>query len=522
VVSNHVLTHYPAHASRGALIPTKPLTQYLEDAAKCTPEKTAIVFEGSTLTYAELLARVESLAAHLHNALQVKHGDRVILLSQNCPEYIVAFYAIMRAGAVVVPINPMCKADEVAFYVQDTDARVAIVQHDLLASFPSNTLSIIDMDSRLRGNDGLVNLPAHPDVNSLCVLPYTSGTTAHPKGCMHTHATVLASLLASQQWRKLDSNAVCFCVAPMFHMLGMQNGMNMPLTLGSTLVMMRRWDAGTAAELIEQHRVTTWTAPPAMLIDFFAHPEAKTRDLSSLSLLTGGGAAMPEAIANMLKERFNLSYNEGYGLTETASFLHSNPVERGKRQCLGLPTQGVDSRIVDPETLRELAQGEMGELVTNGAQVMQGYWRNDAANQTAFIEINGKRFFRTGDLASVDEDGYFFMRDRLKRMVNVSGYKVWPSEVESMLYQHPSIHEACVIGVPDKRSGERVVALVVLKANADVASEQALIEWMRSKMAVYKAPKEVRLMANLPKSNTGKILWRQLQEQEKARHESYF
>jgi fatty-acyl-CoA synthase len=283
--------------------------------------------------------------------------------------------------------------------------------------------------------------------------------------------------------------------------------------------MMRRWDATMAAQLIEQHRVTTWTAPPAMLIDFFANPEAQTRDLSSLALLTGGGAAMPDAIAKMLKERFDLSYNEGYGLTETASFLHSNPVEHGKRQCLGLPTQGVDSRIIDPETLIELPDGEMGELVTRGAQVMQSYWRNSPANESAFVELGGHRFFRTGDLASVDEDGYFFMRDRLKRMVNVSGNKVWPSEVESMLYQHPAIHEACVIGVADKRSGERVVALVVLKANTDAAcalSEQDLIEWARTKMAVYKAPKEVRFMAALPKSNTGKILWRELQEQEQG------
>jgi fatty-acyl-CoA synthase len=502
-----------------ALIPTKSLTRYLEDAAKRTPEKTAIVFEGSTLTYAELLTRVESLAAHLHNALQVKHGDRVILLSQNCPEYIVAFYAIMRAGAVVVPINPMCKADEVAFYFADTDARAAIVARELLPSAQAShavDVVVLEETTALPQVPSSEALPHHPDVHDLCVLPYTSGTTAHPKGCMHTHASILASLLASQEWRKLDANTVCFCVAPMFHMLGLQNGMNMPLTLGSTLVMMRRWDAGTAAGLIEAHRVTTWTAPPAMLIDFFAHPEAKTRDLSSLSLLTGGGAAMPEAIANMLKERFNLSYNEGYGLTETASFLHSNPVDRGKRQCLGLSTQGVDSRIVDPEAGQELPQGEMGELVTRGAQVMQGYWRNDAANQAAFIEIDGQRFFRTGDLASVDEEGYFFMRDRLKRMVNVSGYKVWPSEVEAMLYQHPAIHEACVIGVPDSKSGERVVALVVLKANTDVASEQSLIEWTRNKMAVYKAPKEVRLMASLPKSNTGKILWRELQEQEQV------
>ncbi len=509
MVSKHHPTHYPSHASRTAPTPTQPLTQYLEDAAKRTPSKTAIVFEGQTICYADLLTRAWSLARYLINQYHVQRGVRVLLLSQNSPDYIVAFYAVMRVGAVVVPVNPMCKSSEIDFFLQDTDAAVALVSKELVANIPDAIQTVV-IDEPIPSSDG--HLPPHPSMGDLCILPYTSGTTAHPKGCMHTHATILASLLASQQWRGLTANTVCFCVAPMFHMLGLQNGMNMPLTLGSTLVMMRRWDAATAARLIEAHRVTTWTAPPAMLIDFFAHPDASTRDLSSLTLLTGGGAAMPEAIAQMLKDRFGLSYNEGYGLTETASFLHSNPVTRGKRQCLGMPTQGVDSRIIHPETLQELPQGEMGELVTNGAQVMQGYWCNPEADKVAFIELDGKLFFRTGDLASADEEGYFFMRDRLKRMVNVSGYKVWPSEVESLFYQHPSVHEVCVIGLPDKRSGERVVALVVLKPNTDMASEQDLIDWARQTMAVYKAPTEIRFFESLPKSNTGKILWRQLQD----------
>jgi len=189
-------------------------------------------------------------------------------------------------------------------------------------------------------------------------------------------------------------------------------------------------------------------------------------------------------------------------------------VRRGKRQCLGLATQGVDTRIIDPETLQEMPVGEVGELVTRGAQVMQGYWRNPEANQQAFIELDGHRFFRTGDLALVDEEGYFFMRDRLKRMINVSGYKVWPAEVENTLYAHPAIQEACVIAVPDAQRGETVMALLVRKPGHESLTEEDFIAWGREQMAVYKAPRSVRFVPSLPKSGTGKILWRQLQEQE--------
>jgi fatty-acyl-CoA synthase len=353
--------------------------------------------------------------------------------------------------------------------------------------------------------------------SDLAVLPYTSGTTGHPKGCCHTHSTVLASNIGSQVWRGLHADAVFLCVAPLFHMLGMQNGMNMPMTLGATVVMLPRWDAAQAVAAVARYRVTVWTAPPAMVIDFFAQPSAQTADLSSLALLSGGGAAMPEAVAHMLFDKFGLSYNEAYGLSETAAFLHANPVARGKRQCLGVPTPGVDSRIIDPETLQELPQGEVGELVTRGAQVMQGYWQNPQADHAAFIELDGHRFFRTGDLALVDEEGYFFMRDRLKRMINASGLKVWPAEVENTLYSHPAVHEACVIAVPDAKRGETVMALLVLKpAFAGTLTEQDFIDWARQQMAVYKAPRLVRFMDSLPKSGTGKIMWRQLQEDEKA------
>ena len=343
------------------------------------------------------------------------------------------------------------------------------------------------------------------------MLPYTSGTTGHPKGCMHTHATMLAPVVAGQVWRGTHVDMVGLAVAPMFHMLGMQAGMNAPVVTGATVVIMARWDALQAARLIERHRVSVWSAPPSMVIDLFAQAEQHQIDLSSLVLLGGGGAAMPEAVAAMLAERFGLAYNEAYGLTETAAFLHANPVHHGKRQCLGMATQGVHSMIVDPETLQELPQGEVGELVTSGQQIMRGYWRNAAADCAAFFERDGRRYLRTGDLAYVDKEGYYFMRDRLKRMINASGYKVWPAEVENMLYGHPAVQEACVIGVADARRGETVKAVVVRKSGA-VLSEAALIEWCRTQMAAYKVPRLVAFIDQLPKSATGKIHWRQLQE----------
>ena len=219
----------------------------------------------------------------------------------------------------------------------------------------------------------------------------------------------------------------------------------------------------------------------------------------------------------MLAERFGLFYNEAYGLSETAAFLHANPLLRGKRQCLGMPTQGVQSLVVDPLSLAELPQGEVGELLTSGAQLMRGYWNNEEANRLAFVQIDGKRFFRTGDLAYVDEDGYFFMRDRLKRMINASGFKVWPAEVESAMYEHPAIHEACVIGVADEQRGETVKAVVVLKeAQRGKVSAQDIIDWSRQRMAAYKAPRIVEIVDSLPKSGVGKILWRELQEAQRA------
>jgi fatty-acyl-CoA synthase len=291
--------------------------------------------------------------------------------------------------------------------------------------------------------------------------------------------------------------------------------MNAPIYSGSTIVILPRWDRAVAAQLIARHRVTSMSMVPTMVVDLLSSPELASYDLSSIRMIGGGGAAMPEAIAQKLQDLCGLSFLEGYGLSETIAPSHINPPQRPKKQCLGIPLFNTDSRVVDPATLAELAPGEVGEIVTCGPQVFDGYWNNPEANAACFVEIDGKRFFRTGDLGRTDEDGYFFLVDRLKRMINVAGFKVWPAEVEAMLYGHPAIQEAVVIARKDPRRGETVKAVVVLKpaARGEVTEDQ-LQRWARDNMAAYKVPATFEIAESLPKSATGKIMWRVLQDQE--------
>jgi len=255
-----------------------------------------------------------------------------------------------------------------------------------------------------------------------------------------------------------------------------------------------------------------------MVVDFVSNPEVAAYDLSSLKRISGGGAPMPEAVSQKLKALTGLSFIEGYGMSETMAATHKNPLDRPKAQCLGIAGFDVDARVIDPVTRKELGVDESGELVVNGPQVMQGYWRNPEETAKAFVELDGKRFLRTGDLVRVDSEGYYFMTDRLKRMINASGFKVWPAEVESLMYGHPAVQEICVIGTLDERRGETVKALIVLASSfRELTQPDDIIDWARLHMAVYKAPHVVEFVTSLPKSGSGKILWRELQDQETSR-----
>lgn len=532
-------------------VPAVTLVANVEAAAAATPGRAAIVFGDTTLPYQALRQQMTQLAGWLQQVAGVQAGERVLLFSQNCPQFVTAFYGVLRADAVVVPVNAMSTAEDLAYFAADSGARVAIVAAELAERaaplLADGTLRALLV---LRYADAVLDLAAVPEPvragadtplpagavawrdalaqdhtpapmratpDDLCVLPYTSGTTGRAKGCRHSHRTLMSALCGSRRWRQLPPGLVALSVAPMFHLLGMQNGMNMALLQGGTIVMLPRWDREAAAALIEQQRVQFWAATPAMLVDFFAQPGLDQRDLSSLRVLVGGGAAVPEAVATLLKDHYRVPFNEAYGLTETASFLHCNPLGREKPCCLGVPTFGVDSRVIDPATRQPLPPGQTGELVTRAPQLMLGYWQRPEADAEAFITLDGQRYFRTGDLVCEDDEGYFFMRDRLKRMINVSGYKVWPAEVENALYAHPAVHEACVIATPAAKGGEAVKAVVVLKSGTrGTLDEAGFLAWCRSQLAAYKAPRQVAFVDSLPKSGTGKILWRELQDRERA------
>jgi fatty-acyl-CoA synthase len=555
---------WPKRLPHSLTPPATSLWDNLDISARRYPDKAALVFFGRVFSYQELRLKAERLAARLH-ALGVRKGDRVMLDMQNCPQLVIAHFAILRANAVVVPVNPMNRAEELKHYIEDPDAKVAITTADLapevarannalpraqrlahlivshftdafdpdragadampeawrdwlLTRHPLPSLANGEVMSWEVALDNAAPLPAlEVGPGDLAILPYTSGTTGLPKGCMHLHSSIMHNAAASSAWGNATAENVTLLVVPMFHITGMVSVLHANIYTGATLVVMPRWDRDLAGRLISNWKVTTWTNIPTMVIDLLGSPSFDQYDLSSLVHIGGGGAAMPQAVAQRLLDQFGLRYVEGYGLTETAAPSHSNPPDDPKQQCLGIPFMSCDARVVDPETLRELPVGEQGEIIIHGPMVFAGYWKQPQASANAFIELEGKRFFRSGDLGRMDEDGYFFLTDRLKRMINASGFKVWPAEVEALMFRHPAIQEACVISAKDSYRGETVKAVVVLRpGHRGKVSEQDIIDWCRENMAVYKAPRIVQFADALPKSGSGKVMWRSLQEAEGA------
>ena len=542
--------HWPPGLPYQLLAPETSVYTNLHIAALRYPNKPAIIFYDSVLTYAQLDAEVLALAGYLQQVCGVKRGDRVLLDMQNSPQFIIAYYAILRADAMVVPVNPMLMTDELAHYLADSGAKVAIASqevfprmlplvgttgltHAIVATYSDHltvatTLAVPDfiraerdvpVQSGISCWQDAINAGLQPGEHlagsdDLACMPYTSGTTGKPKGCIHNHRSVMFNIAASPAWSgAIVPTHVALAVLPFFHVTGMQSVMNSMIFCGGTLVILPRWDKDLAGQLITRYAVTNWTLVPSMMIDFLSNPRLAEYDISRLTRVSGGGAAMPAAIAQKLLELSGQTYMEGYGLSETMAPSHLNPPQRMKQQCLGIPYFNTDSRIVDPTTLQEVKQGDTGEIWINGPQVFQGYWNDPQKSAEAFAELNGKRYFRSGDLGYMDEEGFFFFTDRLKRMINASGFKVWPAEVESAMYQHPAIQECCIIAARDPYRGETVKAVIVKKPGNEVTAED-IMQWAHEKMAAYKVPKQVEFVTSLPKSGTGKVMWRSLQEKE--------
>ncbi|GLH62291.1 long-chain fatty acid--CoA ligase [Parageobacillus sp. G301] len=550
-MNNRHFPYWPKRLSKTLTVPETTIFDHLETTAKRYPQKHAIHYYGASYSYKQLWEQANALSGYLQQKFSIQPGDRVLLYMQNSPQFIISYYAILRAEAIVVPINPMNTTEELSFYIQDCETKVGIVGQELFgkvepllssttlehvivaaysdyiaAPYPVSLPDEVALPRQAYANDrvyywtdcleaNLLPKEYKGHVDDIAVLPYTSGTTGVPKGCVHSHRTVNANIVSAYHWANVTSDTVCLVTLPLFHVTGMVHSMHLPIFAGAAMVLLTRWNRDSAARLIEMYRCTHWVNISTMLIDFLANPSLSKYDISSLASIAGGGAPLPEAVGEKLFKLTGVQYMEGYGLSETISHTHFNPPDRPKLQCLGVPSFDVDARIIEPETGKELGVGEAGEIVVHGPQVFKGYYRREKETEEAFIEIDGKRFFRTGDIGRMDEDGYFFIVDRVKRMINASGYKVWPTEVESLLYKHPAVQQACVVGVPDPRRGETVKAFIVLQDEyVGKITEEEIMEWSKTQMAAYKYPRIVEFRSSLPMTSSGKLLWRKLQEEE--------
>ncbi len=536
-------------------LPPGTIVDALVRAATLTPDQPAIHFYGRSISYAQLNREVSNLANYLRLTLGVKRGDRVLLLLQNSPQFIIAYQAVLRCDAVVVSANPMYKTREIDHIVTDTQATIAFVGTDVLeqaapligprlshvivaaygaylpdpCAYPlpgvleqrevgalaedGSVLPWPDLSSSTQKED----YPARNGPSDLALLIYTSGSTGKPKACMHTHRSLLFTAYAQAKWYRVRADTVISGFQPLFHVAGMQSGMNTPIVAGVPAVIMTRWDRDVALKLIATHKVTFFNGPPAMVIDLLKGDPQDDHLLQSVAFMTGGGQAMPEAVSDELMRRTGLCYLEAYGMTESFSPTHINPMDEPVRRTVGIPIYETECRIIDLGTGALLGPGEIGEIVLAGPQIFQGYWRQPDATSAAFVSIDGQIFYRTGDSGWNDELGYLHMEDRIKRMINASGYKVWPAEVEELLYQHPSVLECAVISSPHSHRGEDVKAIVTLKPNQPAGFDaHEILDWMRERIAVYKAPRTIEVRTSLPRSPSNKVDWRVLKDTEWA------
>ena len=488
------------------------LAELLVGSSERHRDRTAIALDGLTVSYArlnELSARVAALL----RAKAVGAGDRVGIMLPNVPEFAVTYYGVLRAGCVVVPMNPLLKGREVNFYLSDPEAKLLFAWHDFAEAAEEGAReagaeAIIvapgDFEEQLNTVEPAFDV-VERDPSDTAVILYTSGTTGTPKGAELTHANLEHNAQVMTNLASIVPDDVLLGALPLFHAFGQTCALNGAIANGAALSMIPRFDPGRALEIIGRDRVTIFEGVPTMFTGMLHHPDKERFDVSSLRLCVSGGSAMPVEVMRGFEETFGCKVLEGYGLSETspvASFNH--PDRERKPGTIGQPVMDVEMKVVDDEG-NEVAQGEVGEIVIRGKNVMKGYWRRDDATAEAIRDS----WFHTGDVGRVDADGYFSIVDRKKELIIRGGYNVYPREIEEVLYEHPAVREAAVVGIPDERMGEEVGAAVVLKPGQEL-SESELRDYLKGQLAAYKYPRRVWFLDELPKGPTGKILKREI------------
>ncbi len=489
------------------------LAENLQRSAGLHPDNVAIRLDDISLTYAELENLTHKVAGLLASH-GVTDGDRVALMLPNVPQFAALYYGALRLGAVLVPMNPLLKEREVAYYLGDSGAKVLFVWADCAgeaepaANQAGTHVVIVASDGTIPGLDAAASMPhiVERSGDDTAVILYTSGTTGQPKGAELTHANLIDNInVTAETLIRATPDDVVFGGLPLFHVFGQTCGLNLAVKVGATLTLLPRFDPLKALDVLARDRVSVFEGVPTMFTALVRHPERGAFDLSALRVCVTGGSAMPVEVLHAFEAAFGCVVLEGYGLSETspvACFNHPDTVR--KPGSIGTPIRGVDLRLVD-HTGTAVARGEVGEICIHGHNVMKGYWGKSDATAAAIQD----GWFHTGDLARVDEDGCYFIVDRKKDLIIRGGYNVYPREIEEVLHEHPAVLEAAVIGVPHTELGEEVGAAVALRPGA-WASADELREFVKRRVAAYKYPRLVEVRDALPKGATGKILKREI------------
>ncbi len=491
------------------------LARILTETAEKHGDKAAFKLDDVELTY-QMLDEGSARVAGLLKSKGIEPGDRVGLMMPNVPYFPAIYFGILRAGAVVVPMNVLLKGREVGFYLSDPEAKLVFAWGDFgeaaeAGAEEAGTEVILVKPGefeKLLADQEPVREVAERDAEDTAVILYTSGTTGKPKGAELTHANLYKNCAGvSANLGELSADDVLLGALPLFHSFGQTCTMNAAVCIGATVTMLPRFDPDKALEIFGRDQVTIFQGVPTMYNAMLHSDGADDADCSSLRTCMSGGAAMPAELMRAFEEKFGCIILEGYGLSETspvASFNH--PDKERKPGSIGTPIEGVEMQVWDDDG-KEVPQGEIGEIVIRGHNIMKGYWNRPDANKES---IDDDGWFRTGDMAKVDEDGYFFIVDRKKELIIRGGYNVYPREIEEVLYEHPAIQEAAVVGVEDEALGEEVGAAVVLKQGESLDADEVK-SYVKDQVAAYKYPRRVWFVDELPKGPTGKILKREIE-----------
>jgi len=537
------LQHYDYWVRPHMTYPRRPLAEILATTAVELPDRPATAFLGAELTFQEIKDRADACAAALARFGIVK-GDRVGVMLPNCPQYIVAAFAVFRLGAILVNVNPLYTAREVLVVANDSGMRILLTLDRLaplalgvrdrtrleqivvtaLEEYSSERAAPPRVDGTvaladLLAHDGNRNLPrVSIDADDVAVLQYTGGTTGTPKGAMLTHANIFANIVQTETWmnRSYERGAARYLVVlPYFHIYALTVGMLSGIWVGALQILLPKYDVDQVLTAIRDHRPTYFPAVPTIFVSLLGHPRVNDYGLGLVRTFNSGGAPCPVDVIERFEQTIGRTLNEGYGLSETSPVTHSTPhLARRKPGTIGLPLPDTDMKVVDIETgARELPIGDAGELCIAGPQVMKGYWqRPDETAQALRRDAAGRVWFYTGDIARMDEDGFTSIVQRKKDMIIVDGFNVYPSDVEGVLYAHPAVALAAVIGVPDAYHGEVVKACVVLRPDAPATVAELTAHCAQS-LAEFKIPRSIDIRESLPMSAVGKILYRVLREE---------